>query len=219
MNNNLEDNKTDIQDNSLELSTKKTKKTIIIVFCSMLVFMIICLCIPGLTSWSVNNGEVDDPNKNNNYYFCEPYEDGFNILEYEEYLSLDRTIMYYDGTGIGSGVVEGNLNEYNPGVTVIYNMLNALIEGDVDTYNSLLGEGVEKMESFTQQQLYKITITNKSTSSAEGSYEFTVDYKIHENNGSYRTDMGSDEYRPLSVTVSNKSGKYLIEKMSGVIYK
>ena len=98
-------------------------------------------------------------------------------------------------------------------------MLNALIEGDVDTYNSLLGEGIEKMESFTQQQLYKITITNKSTSSAEGSYEFTVDYKIHENNGSYRTDMGSDEYRPISVTVSNKSGKYLIEKMSGVIYK
>ena len=219
MNNNLEDNKTDIQENSLELSTKKTKKTIIIVFCSMLAFMIICLCIPGLTSWSLNNNEVEDPNKNNNYYFCEPYEDGFDILEYEEYLSLDRTIMYYDGTGIGSGVVEGNLNEYNPGVTVIYNMLNALIEGDVATYNALLGEGVEKKDSFTQQQLYKITITNKSTSSADGSYEFTVDYKIHENNGSYRTDMGSDEYRPLSVTVSNKSGKYLIEKMSGVIYK
>ena len=97
-------------------------------------------------------------------------------------------------------------------------MLNALIEGDVATYNALLGEGVEKKDSFTQQQLYKITITNKSTRSADGSYEFTVDYKIHENNGSYRTDMGSDMYRPLAVTVSNKSGKYLIESMAGIIY-
>ena len=133
-------------------------------------------------------------------------------------LALDRTFMYYDGTGIGSGLVEGNLNEYNPGVTVIYNMLNALIEGDVDAYNALLGADMEKKDSFTQQQIYKISITNKSKSGVNGTYEFTVDYKIHENNGSYRTDMGSDMYRPLAVTVSNVSGKYLIESMSGIIY-
>ena len=217
MNNNLEENKTDIENNDIEISTKKTKRTIIIVFASMLAFMIICLAIPGLTQYS-RQEEVKDPNENNNYYFCEPYDDNFDILKYDEYLALDRTIMYYDGTGIGSGLVEGNLNEYNPGVTVIYKMLNALVEGDVDTYNSLLGEGVEKKDSFTQQQIYKITITNKSKSSTNGSYEFTVDYKIHENNGSYRTDMGSDMYRPLAVTVSNKSGKYLIESMAGIIY-
>lgn len=219
MNNNLEDIKPDILDDNIELSNKKTKRTIIIVFASMLVFMIVCLMIPGLTQYSFKGSDIKDPTENNNYYFCEPYEEGFDILKYEEYLALDRTIMYYDGTGIGSGVVEGNLNEYNPGVTVIYNMLIALIEGDVDAYNSLLGEGVEKKDDFTQQQIYKITITNKSASSTEGSYEFTVDYKIHENNGSYRRDMGSDEYRPLSVTVSNKSGKYLIEDMKGIIYK
>lgn len=218
MNNNLEENKNEIEKNSAEMSIKKTKKTIIIVFASMLVFMIICLAIPGLTQYG-RKSEVKDPNEDNTYTFCEPYEEGFNILEYDEYIGLDRNIIYRDGTGLESGLVEGNLNEYNPGVTVIYNMLNALIEGDVDTYNSLLGEGVEKKESFTQQQLYKITITNKSKSSTDGTYEFTVDYKIHQNNGSYRTDMGSDMYRPLSITVSNKSGKYLIENMSGVIYK
>ena len=218
MNGNLEENKTDIENNSVEISMKKTKRTIIIVFASMLAFMIICLAIPGLTQYS-RQGEVKDPNEDNTYVFCEPYEEGFNILEYEEYVALDRNIIYRDGTGIESGLVEGNLNEYNPGVTVIYNMLNALIEGDVDAYNALLGDGVEKKDSFTQQQIYKITVTNKTKSSNDGSYEFTVDYKIHENNGSYRTDMGSDMYRPLSITVSNKSGKYLIESMSGIIYK
>ena len=217
MNNNLEENKNDIENNDVEVSTKKTKRTIIIVFASMLAFMIICLMIPGLTQYGRQN-EVKDPNEDNSYYFCEPYEEGFDILEYEEYMGLDRTFMYYDGTGIGSGLVEGNLNEYNPGVTVIYNMLNAHIEGDVDAYNALLGADMEKKDSFTQQQIYKISITNKSKSGVNGTYEFTVDYKIHENNGSYRTDMGSDMYRPLAVTVSNVSGKYLIESMSGIIY-
>lgn len=217
MNNNFEENNNDIQNNDVEVSTKKTKRTIIIAFASMLAFMIICLTIPGLTQYG-RQEEIKDPNEDNSYFFCEPYEKDFDILEYEEYLGLDRTVMYYDGTGIGSGLVEGNLNEYNPGVTVIYNMLNALIEGDVEAYNSLLGENMEKKESFTQQQIYKISITNKSKSSSDGTYEFTVDYKIHENNGSYRKDMGSDMYRPLAITVSNVSGQYLIESMSGIIY-
>ena len=137
MNNNLEENKNDIENTDVEVSTKKTKKTIIIVFASMLAFMIICLTIPGLTQYG-RQGEVKDPNEENSYYFCEPYEKGFDILEYDEYMGLDRTIMYYDGTGIGSGLVEGNLNEYNPGVTVIYNMLNALIEGDVGSGKTII---------------------------------------------------------------------------------
>lgn len=219
MDNNFEDKNIITEGEDILDSTKKTKRIIIIVFSCMFVFMVLCLLIPGLTQYSLRDKEVKDPTEDNTYIFCEPYEEGFDIFKYEEYMLLDRTVMYYDGTGIGTGVVRGNLNEFNPGVAVIYEMLDAAICGDVDRYNACFGEKIEKKQDFTQQQIYKITITNKSKSSTEGSYVFTVDYKIHENNGTLRTDMGSDEFRPLSITVSNKSGKYLIEKMSGVIYK
>ena len=219
MDNNFEDKNIITESDDIVDSTKKTKRIIIIVFSCMFAFMVLCLLIPGFQNLSFANKEIKDPTEDNTYIFYEPYEEGFDIFKYEEYMLLDRTIMYYDGTGIGTGVVEGNLNEFNPGVTVIYQMLQAAMRGDVDGYNACFGEDIEKKQDFTQQQIYKVTITNKSKSSTDGTYVFTVDYKIHENNGTFRQDMGSDEFRPLTVTVSNKSGKYLIEQMSGVISK
>lgn len=191
-------------------SNKKTKRIILAVFCAMLVFMIICLMIPRFQEMRKEEEET----YNNSFH--DTYAEGFDIKNYEEYMSLDRSFMYYDGTGIGSGVIEENLNSFNPGVTVIYRMINALIDGDVKAYNECLGDGVEKLEYFTQQQIYKISLTSKVSDS--GAYEFTLSYKIHENNGSYRIDIGSDESRSSTITVSNVSGKYLVESMRGIVY-
>lgn len=207
-----------INKNNVKDTGKRNKKIIIGVFLIMLVFMMLCLLIPEIKNLKEQN-DIKDPTESNNYVFAEPYEEGFDILKYDEYLKLDRNIMYYDTTGIGSGVVDDNLNEFNPGVTVIYNMINALIKGDEKAYNACLGDDVDKSYGFTQQQIYNVKITNKSSASSSSSYEFTVEYKIHENNGTYRRDMGSDEFRPLTVTVSNTSGEYKIEIMKGIIYK
>lgn len=198
-------------DRSCGSSNKKAKMIILVIFGAMLVFMIICLLTPRFQKLKKEEEET----YNNSFH--DTYAEDFDIKDYEEYMSLDRSFMYYDGTGIGSGVIEENLNSFNPGVTVIYRMINALIDGDVNAYNECLGESVEKLEHFTQQQIYKISLTSQVSDS--GAYEFTLSYKIHENNGSYRIDIGSDESRSSTVTVSNVSGKYLVESMNNIAYR
>ena len=51
-------------------------------------------------------------------------------------------------------------------------------------------------------------------------YVFTVEYKIHKNNGTFRTDIGLDESRRQYFVLSDSTGKeVLIDQIRNVQYK
>ncbi len=194
---------------------RKTKIIIVSVFVGMLIFMIICLMVPGLL-----NGTAFDQKKNSDepaqFVFSNPYPESFDIMTYDEYLGLDRGFHYCDdSTGQTDELTRESLQDYNAGVKVMYNMFEAIISGNETAYNALLSDKIEKKEPFTQQQVYNILvigIDNRDTK--ESGYRFKVEYSIHENNGSFRTDIGSDMSKIQYFTVRKIDGKYLIDSIT-----
>ncbi|MBQ8408391.1 MAG: hypothetical protein IJY39_05945 [Clostridia bacterium] len=203
---------------------KRTKIIIIASFVGALALLLICTSIPGL----LDNGGVEretvppvDPEK-----LWETKEEGFDIMEYEEYLKYDRAIYLYDPrTGVTVGVDDETSGQNGEGFKLIYELLNAIIAGDSDTYNSLVHESVGHFDSFTQQQLYDITVTKESESKKEGAggtyteYVLKVEYKIHENNGSFRDTVEPDASRPQYFVINDSTGELLVMDIIDVVFK
>ena len=201
----------------MNASTRKKNKIIIIsVFAASLVLLLICSLIPGLLK-NDNGGKPDreeytvDPSK-----LADTKEEDFDILEYEEYLKYDRTIQYCYTAGVQVSVNDKTLSSYDASFRLIYELIGTLIAGDSDAYNELVHEDVGHFDSFTQQQVYDVVITKYSESSKQsetGSYSeyvYVVEYKIHENNGTYRKDIESDANRPQYFVINDSTGELLI---------
>ena len=144
-------------------------------------------------------------------------EEDFDIMEYDKYLNRDRLIMLYDAqSGVGTSLNDKNYKNQGEGAALLYKMIGAIIAGDSDTYKSLVDESVGHYESFTQQQLYDIKITKESQTDIEGEsgnyteYVFTLEYKIQENNGSFKNNLLSDTARPHKIVINDSTGKLLI---------
>ena len=201
----------------MNASTRKKNKIIIIsVFAVSLVLLLICSLIPGLLK-NDNGGKPDreeytvDPSK-----LADTKEEDFDILEYEEYLKYDRTIQYCYTAGVQVSVNDKTLSNYDASFRLIYELIGTLIAGDSDAYNELVHEDVGHFDSFTQQQVYDVVITKYSESTKQsetGSYSeyvYVVEYKIHENNGTYRKDIESDANRPQYFVINDSTGELLI---------
>ncbi len=209
--NNTDADEINAKSNDAARRVKRTKIIIISVFAGMLVFMICCLAIPGFLDLSAFE-EKKNSDERVQYIFHQPYPESFDIMNYEEYLGLDRGFYYLDdSTGQTDELTRESLEDYNEGVKVMYEMFEAIIAGDADAYNALLSENIEPKNEFTQQQVYKILVTGiDNRGSSESGYAFKVEYKIHENNGTFRTDIGSDMAKIQYYTVRKIDGKYLI---------
>ena len=196
-------------------SVKRTKTIIISIFAGMIIFMLCCLLIPGLLDMSTFE-EKKNSDERVQYIFHEPYPANFNIMSYEEYKNLDRGFYYHDdATGQTNELLREDLVDYNAGVTVLYNMFEAIIAGDNDAYNALFSDKFKPVGEFTQQQVYKIYVVgiDNRDSSKEG-YNFKVEYQIHENNGTFRTDIGSDMAKIQYFNIKLIDGKYLIDSIT-----
>ena len=119
---------------------------------------------------------------------------------------------------IKESVSEDRANNYGEAFAVVYNVIIAIRNGDATTYNFYMGKKELKKGIFTQQQIYDILITFQPgyTDDEEVSYDkavFKVEYKIHENNGTYRNNIESDASRPIYFIVDNSSGEMLVTDM------
>jgi hypothetical protein len=156
---------------------------------------------------------------------AETKEEGFDIFEYDEYLECNRVIMLEDrNSGVSQSIDDKTHKSYGEGVALVYELLNAIMAGDADAYNSMVAPEVGHYESFTQQQLYDMVITRVSQDTVQGKngayheYVFILEYKIRENNGSFKNNLPSDTARPFTVVVNNSSGKLLVVSVSEPIY-
>lgn len=196
---------------------RKNKIIIICILAASILLLLVCSLIPGLLE-SDDGGKAEreeytvDPSK-----LADTKEEGFDILEYEEYLKFDRAVQYCYTPGVQVSVNDKTLSNYDESFRLIYKLIGTLIAGDSDSYNELVHEDVGHFDSFTQQQIYDIVISKYSesakqsnTGSTYAEFVYVVEYKIHENNGSYRKDIESDASRPQFFVINNSTGELLV---------
>ena len=205
---------------------KRTKAIIIACFVAGVLLILICASVPGLLSTGGEGGEREtlapvDPDK-----LCDTKEEDFDIFEYEDYLRYDRTVYLDDPrTGVMISVSESEAGQQGKGFALLYDLLTALTEGDADAYNSLVADSLA-VPTFTQQQLYDIVITKQTESRKDGAdgksyteYVYLVEYKIHENNGSYRNTVEPDACRPQYFVINDSNGMLLVQDIIDSIYR
>ena len=185
------------------MSPKKKVKIIIAVLAAVFVLCIIMISILN----SVDDGGGDKERETlppvHPSQLHETYEEDFDIMQYEEYLKFDRSIYLIDKhSGVTQSISPDDSELHGEGFAVLYEVILSIINGDSDTYNSYMGADFLKVGEFTQQQLYDIKIQREE---GEGEYIFTVNYKIHENNGTYRNTIVSDVSRPQIFIINEDS--------------
>jgi hypothetical protein len=203
--------------------SKRARTIIIIVFAASLFLLMLYIVLPGMFNGGSGTEEQTyapiDPDK-----LHEVKGDGFDIFKYDDYLKYDRNIYYIDtNNGVTQSIDEADSIYYGEGFKIAYDIINAIMHGDVDTYNSLVAES-EQREDFTQQQLYDIKITKESEENITTEngvcvrYRIKVEYKIHENNGTYRNNIESDASRPQYYIIDDLSGELILTDIEEKYY-
>lgn len=145
--------------------------------------------------------------------FSEPY-DG-DIFQYEAYLATDRKIYYHDGLIIRS-VEEDRLEEFDAGVLFLREFVSLMESGDAAAYNACFTVDPQQAE-FSQQMIYETVIGYQRTdkqSNGDILVSYTLEYKLLQNDGSLRRDVGSRAVRPLSVILRlHTDGSVTIDQM------
>ena len=207
--------------NNVNEQIKNQKKTIIIVFLCLVGFVLLYFLL-SIVDWnSMFKSENPSKDKDYIYFYDEKYSK--NLDEDEIYMGYDRTINYLvEATGVSETIREEDRSGYSEAVNLLYSMVEYMIIGNVEGYNSCFSPTYFSKASpesgFTKQKPYNITIIEVSQTDKkdEGGkyyteYYFKLDYMIRHNNGSLRDDVGSDGIKTQHIYMSDKTGSVLID--------
>ena len=154
------------------------------------------------------------------------YEADFseNIYEDPEYLSLVEYgfISYTDGS-VTLLIDENSAKTYGEDVEFMVKYLYSIINGNANEYNSYFSDAYykhnAKKEAFTMQKIYEVSLTKELVETIESKsgnytkYTFVLSYRILNNNGTFRKDIG-DGYKRQYIMVTDRSGELLIDSIS-----
>lgn len=210
-------------------STKRLKRRMIIVIVCLAVFTVIAVPLISFLDGLETAGKQEEieTKKESTIIFHTPDWE-LDIMRDPGYLALNRTIYYCDSQyGLTVALDQKNQNDFGPAVVVLSRMVDLIIKGDADGYNQLLSsnyfENNDPEPPFTMQQLYDIKFTKireTETSGGYTQYEFEVEYRIRNNNGTFRTDIGDGESKKQYFILSDSTGKdVLIDQILGYQYK
>lgn len=179
--------------------SKKMRRKAIPILAGILAVMILLPTVLILILQGIQSDEYEEPDFGT-HYFYKPYEG--DILTYDVYLNLDRTVQYYDNYK-GYGLMEYiDEKSTDPKLVFLYHYLQAVINGDAAHYRTLFSNAYyqthEMQADFAQQMLYDMTVylySQESLGGGETRYTYALEYKIHKNNGTFRKDIGSDMSR------------------------
>lgn len=206
------------------------KKKMIRIFGILLCILILMFVLVAVLENWLAKAQTEQPSQGT------PQTIIFHTPDYDEditkdkaYMDRDRQIYYADlATGVTISLSKDTYGEHGEGVELLCKMIQSVIAGDHEKYNSYFSEEYldregEKSE-FTPQKLYEIKITLLSSEEiVEGGLKstietFTLEYMIYENNGTFRTDVGSDAIRKQNVVVSDREGDMLIDSIVSHTY-
>lgn len=204
-------------------SRKNSKKLLIIIIVSivgvMAVLGIVSLLIDNITKKQKDEFEVDY-----NFYPAD-YEE--NIFEDEKYMAIisEEFIKYTDSTtNVSIGIDKETAQEQGSEVQFIVDMIYDAMNGDNVAYNAHFSDSYYKYnppkERFTMQKIYDVNITYISSEKiSDGNYTksiYCVEYKIYENNGTFRRDIGGGSKKQYFTLSTYTDGSIYIDEVSTV---
>ena len=207
-----------------------TKNKLIISFITTVAVMTILYGIILLIPYLLNDSQDIDNEIIIDYDFY-PVDYSENIFEDEEYLKLisNGFIGYDDNINFIYDIDKDTAAQHGKPVKLLVDMIYSIVNGDYEGYNSFFSEAYfEKNQPkapFTMQKVYDVRITyfstetitkNKQNEYTEYTYKLT--YKIYENNGTFRKDIG-DGYRVQYITISDRENKFKIDSIVFPVYK
>lgn len=213
-----------------EKSPVNLKRKMLIVLGSILaVLAIMAVLVTVLENWLAKK-QIEQPTNDTHptIIFHTPNYDE-DITKDKTYMDLDRQIYYADPyTGVTVSLKRDGYWEHGDGVELICHMIESIIAGDHEKYNDFFSDAYFEVEPekepFTAQKLYNITITlqDREEISEEGkTYDreiYVVEYMIRQNNGTFRTDVGSDAIRKQLIVLTDREGEMRIDTVSSVTY-
>ncbi|MBR6411195.1 MAG: hypothetical protein IKS35_07415 [Clostridia bacterium] len=151
------------------------------------------------------------------YFYPADYEE--DISQDQVYMGLDRSVYYtIPNMGTTESLDNENLPQHDGYVNFLYQMIQFIISGDRDGYQSCLSQNclsemkISEIPEFTAQKLYNIEITEYRTDE-ENSRVYILEYMIYRNNGTFRQDIGSNSSRKQYLTVILTDGTYKIDSI------
>ena len=211
-------------------NNKNVKKTLIIVLsvlaAVLLVMYLLTLALPSLFN-AISGENTEEGTADFNFYEPDFNE---NIYEDDRYLELiaDGVLRYDNGSNSIVAITPDNVASFGDPIKLLYNLVYAAIEGDNERYNSFFSSEYLKAHGakgeFTMQKIYGGTITAYSTEGVQGNngnytkYIYMLNYRILDNNGTFRADIGEDS-KTQYIVITDREGKLLIDAISTSRYK
>ena len=201
------------------LDKRKAKKRLmvaIIVVIAAIVLLLVASVVIDIIENKKRAGEVEID------YDFYPADFNENIFEDEKYLNLieGEFLKYCDSTtNLTVGIDRETAKDHGEPVAFIVEMLYDAIEGNCDEYNKNFSTEFYKSNSpkqaFTMQKIYDVTITFISAEKTEDytKYNYCLEYKIFENNGTFRKDIG-DGSKKQYLVITNRSGELLVDSIT-----
>ncbi len=198
----------DTEFEELRKGSKKINKKLLLILGCVVLGLALMLVLIGVLDRALSDDDfVGVPE--GTYEFCTTYPG--DIMEYDEYLALDRQIDYCDipsGLGLTQSITEENRKDFDANVLFLYDHLQTIIAGDVAAYNACFNdtffEANKKKTYFSPQMLYNMKITYSTAETAENGDKlvtYILEYMIYQNDGTFRRDIDSDASRPQHVTL------------------
>ena len=183
----------------LKKPSKKQSKIIIVILSVILLLVILCISL-GIILKIIKNGRAPSDHfvckRDDIYYFDTDYEE--IITDDPVYTEKDRSLHY---TEYGITLQYDSYSDDMPECAkLFYKYFDTLIKGDVNGHKSLFSKNyfdtILMSESFTAQKIYDmhVTLDDRIYTEESRAYKeyYKVEYKIMDNNGSYRADLPSN---------------------------
>jgi hypothetical protein len=186
---------------------KKMRKKLLIalgVTVGVVVLLISLLLIIKACGEEETDFELDES------YFYPTYQG--DIFEYGDYLDKRPDVILYcedpDGLGRTTSIDADREDEFAPEVLFLRDFIQIMMHADVDGYNDCFNEIYyqknEKQDAFSQQMIYEAEIrfaTVEEGNNGEKIATYYLFYKLYENDGSLRRDVGSNAVVPMRVVL------------------
>ena len=203
---------------------RKLKKAFFIV---LSVFAALCALL--LVAYAVLQYLKDDEDNGalpSEYFITPDYsEDISKDIVYQSKLRY----VYYLEYGTGEMVTEANVDSMPDSAQFFYRYFDCVISGNYEEYKSFFTQDYLKHntipDKFTKQKIYdiEVNLVNRENIEKDGVNiivdTFIVKYKIMDNNGTFRNDVGSNTTVPLVFQLYKQNNSVLINSIGKVVYK
>ena len=194
--------KNKLLENITEQNKKMRKKLLIALSVTISVVVILVSVLFIVKALQEKNNAFSLPDS---YFY--PTHQG-DIFEYDDYLQKRPDVIFFCEDPDGIGRTTDNLEDFPLEALYLRDFLQIMMHADVDAYNNCFNEiyykNHQKQVAFSQQMIYEAEIRYASedkSSNGERTVTYYLCYKLYENDGSLRRDVGSDAMVPMKVVL------------------